>query len=42
LQAEPDPVSPVGYAALVGVFGMAGGMILTPWLENFYRRFKKE
>jgi len=42
LQAEPEPVSPVGYAALVGIFGMAGGMILSPWLENFYRRLKHE
>jgi predicted CXXCH cytochrome family protein len=42
VQNDPHPVSPVGYAALLGIFGFAGGMILTPWLENLYRRFRDE
>lgn len=41
-QAEPDPVSPIGYASLVGIFGFAGGMILTPWLEGLYQRLREE
>lgn len=41
-QVEPEPVSPVGYAAVVGIFGFAGGMILTPWLEGIYRRIREE
>lgn len=40
--SEPNPVSPVGYSALLGIFGVAGGMILTPWLERLYRRIKGE
>lgn len=35
---EPSPVSPVGFAAITGLIGMASGMILAPWLERFYRR----
>ncbi|NIV39810.1 MAG: hypothetical protein GWN58_63500 [Anaerolineae bacterium] len=41
-QPQPDPVSPVGYASLVGIFGFAGGMVLTPWLEKLYKRFRDE
>lgn len=41
-QSEPSPISPVGYSALVGIFGLAGGMILTPWLEKLYRRIREE
>lgn len=40
-QAEPNPVSPIGYASLFGIFGFAGGMILAPWLEGFYRRMRE-
>ncbi|MDX1599975.1 MAG: cytochrome c3 family protein [Anaerolineales bacterium] len=41
-QSEPDPVSPVGYATLVGILGFAGGMVLTPWLERLYRKLREE
>jgi hypothetical protein len=42
VSTEPDPVSPVGFATLAGLIGMASGMILTPWLERWYRRMKRE
>ena len=35
---EPDPVSPVGFSVLAGLIGLAGGMVLAPWLERGYRR----
>jgi predicted CXXCH cytochrome family protein len=35
---EPTPVSPLGYAILAALIGLAGGMVLAPWLERFYRR----
>jgi predicted CXXCH cytochrome family protein len=35
---QPTPVSPIGYAGLAGLVGLAGGMVLAPWLERFYRR----
>jgi|GEM_PF-280832 len=37
---EPAPVSPVGFAAMAGLLGLAGGMVLAPWLERAYRKAK--
>jgi len=39
---EPAPVSPIGFAALSGLVGMASGMILAPWLERFYSRIRRD
>lgn len=38
VSSEPNPASPVGFAMLSGLVGMASGMILAPWLERVYRR----
>lgn len=38
---EPDPVSPIGFSALAGLLGLAGGMVLAPWLERWYQRAVK-
>ncbi|NIM92724.1 MAG: hypothetical protein GTO18_03280 [Anaerolineales bacterium] len=38
VSTEPSPVSPIGFAMLSGIIGMATGMILAPWLERWYRR----
>lgn len=38
---EPEPVSPMGFSALAGLVGLAGGMVLAPWLERWYRRILK-
>jgi predicted CXXCH cytochrome family protein len=35
---EPEPVSPLGFAALSGIIGFGAGVVLTPWLERWYRR----
>jgi hypothetical protein len=35
---EPNPVSPVGFAGLAALIGLAAGMVLAPWLERFYHR----
>jgi predicted CXXCH cytochrome family protein len=35
---QPDPVSPIGFSALAGLLGLAGGMVLAPWLERWYQR----
>jgi anti-sigma factor RsiW len=37
---EPAPVSPVGFAAMAGLLGLAGGMVLAPWFERAYRKGK--
>ncbi|HEX6268961.1 MAG TPA: cytochrome c3 family protein [Anaerolineales bacterium] len=34
---EPDPVSPIGFSTLAGLIGLAGGMVLAPWLERWYQ-----
>jgi len=38
---EPDPVSPIGFSVLAGLIGLAGGMVLAPWLERWYQRTVK-
>jgi predicted CXXCH cytochrome family protein len=38
---EPQPVSPVGFAGLAALIGIAAGMVLAPWLERFYQRAVK-
>ena len=38
---EPAPVSPVGFAGLAALIGLAAGMVLAPWLERFYRQTVK-
>lgn len=37
----PQPVSPIGFSALAGLLGLAGGMVLAPWLERWYQRVVK-
>lgn len=34
----PDPVSPIGFSLMAGLIGLAGGMVLAPWLERWYHR----
>ncbi len=38
---EPTPVSPMGFSAMAGLIGLAGGMVLAPWLERWYHRTLK-
>jgi predicted CXXCH cytochrome family protein len=38
---QPEPVSPMGFSALAGLIGLAGGMVLAPWLERWYHRTVK-
>ncbi len=38
LSPAPSPVSPLGYAGLAALMGLAAGMIMAPWLEKWYRR----
>ncbi|HET7144311.1 MAG TPA: cytochrome c3 family protein [Anaerolineales bacterium] len=39
---EPAPVSPIGYAGLAALIGLAAGMLLAPWLERWYRLVLKK
>ena len=38
---EPAPVSPVGFAGMASVVGLAVGMVLAPWLERAYRHLSR-
>jgi hypothetical protein len=38
----PTPVSPLGFAGLAGLIGLAGGMVLQPWLEKGYRKMNRK
>lgn len=42
LTPEPQPVSPIGFSAMAGIIGLAGGMVLAPWLERWFRRSVKQ
>lgn len=39
---EPGAVSPIGFSAMAGLIGLAGGMVVAPWLERWYRRVAKQ
>lgn len=39
---EPSPVSPLGYAGITALIGIAAGMLLAPWLERGYRLVLKK
>lgn len=39
---QAPPASPVGVAGVAVLMGLAGGMVLEPWLDKAYRRFSKE
>lgn len=39
---EPAPVSPAGFSLMAGLIGLAGGMVLAPWLERWYHRAVKQ
>ncbi len=41
LSPAPMPVSPLGYAGLAALIGLAAGMVMAPWLEKLYRRATK-
>jgi predicted CXXCH cytochrome family protein len=38
---HPEPVSPLGYATLSALIGLAAGMVLAPWLERLFRRMAR-
>lgn len=42
LTPEPEPVSPLGYAGIAALVGIAAGMLLAPWLEKGYRAALKK
>jgi predicted CXXCH cytochrome family protein len=41
LAPQPTPVSPLGYAGLAALVGIAAGMVMAPWLEKWYSKLAK-
>ncbi len=39
---QAPPASPIGIAGVAALIGLAGGMVLAPWLDKAYKRFSKE
>lgn len=42
VSSQPTPVSPVGYAGITALIGIAAGMLMAPWLERGYRLVLKK
>lgn len=40
VSADPEPVSPMYYALISALIGMAFGLLVSPWIERWYRRTK--
>ena len=41
VNSEPAPISPLGFAGMASVVGLAFGMVLSPWLEKAYHHLSK-
>jgi len=41
VMGQPTPLSPYGFAGLAGLLGLAGGMVLSPWLDRAYRHLSQ-
>lgn len=39
---EPARISPIGFSLVAGFGGLMAGMILSPWLERWFERMRKE
>jgi hypothetical protein len=39
---DPEPVSPIYFALLAALIGMAFGLLVSPWIEKWYRRISPE
>jgi len=38
VSVDPDPISPIYYALISALVGMAFGLLVAPWLERWYHR----
>jgi len=36
----PDPVSPINFAVIAALIGLGFGIVMAPWLENWYSRIQ--
>jgi hypothetical protein len=38
VSVDPSPISPIYYALLSALIGMAFGLIVSPWIEKWYHK----
>jgi predicted CXXCH cytochrome family protein len=41
VNVDPDPISPIYYALLSALVGMAFGLLVAPWIERWYHRLDR-
>jgi hypothetical protein len=41
ITTEPAAVGPLGFAIITALVGIGSGIVIAPWLENWYRELKK-
>jgi hypothetical protein len=39
LSIDPSPVNPISFALLSALIGMAGGLLVAPWIQEWYHKF---
>ena len=39
LSIDPTPVNPISFALLSALIGMAGGLLVAPWIQEWYHKF---
>jgi len=39
INVEPDPVNPITFALISGLVGMIGGLLIAPWIQEWYQKF---
>jgi hypothetical protein len=42
VSVDPSPISPIYYALLSALIGMAFGLIVSPWIEKWYRKISPD
>jgi hypothetical protein len=42
VSVDPSPVSPIYYALLSALIGMAFGLLISPWIEKWYRKISPD
>lgn len=40
ISIEPDPVNPISFALLSALIGMAAGLLLAPWIQEWYHKIE--
>ena len=42
VSVDPEPISPIYYALVSALVGMAFGLLVAPWIERWYHRLDRQ